>query len=100
MITFKEISIDDLKKDHIEKRGFVIQCPTPVSDDSILSLANKLIATNITKVYPEFVVKLDNRTTLFVYTEDFDTPAFCQKAQMAAQVTGSNYETLYNFLKQ
>jgi hypothetical protein len=100
MITFKDLSLEDLKRDFDNQRGFVIQCPQPCSDDSILSLANKLIATNITKVYPEFVVKLDQLTTLFVYTEDFDTPAFCQKAQMAAQVTGSNYETLYNFLKQ
>ena len=100
MITFKEISLEDLKKDFDNQRGFVIQCPQPCSDDSILSLVNKLISTGITKSYPEFVTKLDNLTCLFIYTDDFDTPAFCQKADIAAQMTGVKYETIYNFLKQ
>jgi len=99
MITFKTLTIEDLKKDYSDRKGFVFQGQTPSSDDSCELLAAVLVQKDITKDQPEFVVKLNDMTFLFVYGDDFDTPKFWQRASGVCQMTNSKVETLYNFLK-
>ena len=50
--------------------------------------------------YPEFVVRLDDVTTAFVYKGSFDGPSFFKQADIATQMGVCKIESLYNVLKK
>jgi hypothetical protein len=95
MITFKTLSIEELKKDYLNRHGFVFQAGTTSSDKAIEHLCNTLIQHNITKELPDFVVRLNDTTTAFVYKDDFDGPSFFQNAMVATQMGVCRIETLH-----
>ncbi len=99
MITFKTLTIEELKRDYINRHGFVFQAGTKSSDKAIEHLCNVLIQHNITKEFPEFVVRLNDTTTAFVYKDDFDGPMFFQKATIATQMGMCQVESLHLVLK-
>ena len=98
MITFKTLSVEELKNGYSTRLGFVFQSGIRSSDNSIEHLCNTLIQHNITNEYPEFVVRLNDTTTAFVYNDNFDGPCFFYYANIATQVGICRVESLYNFL--
>jgi hypothetical protein len=99
MITFKTLSIQELKKDYMDRHGFIFQGGTKSSDKAIEHLCNTLIQHKITQNYPEFVVRLDDLTTVFVFNGSFDGPSFFQQATIATQMGVCKIESLHTFLK-
>ena len=99
MITYKTLTIEDLKRDYLNRHGFFFKGPQKSSDKAIENLCNTLIQHNITKEFPEFVVRLDDLTTVFVYKDDFDAPPFFHKATIATQMGICQVESIYNVLK-
>lgn len=100
MITFKSLTIEELKKDYSINHGFVFVGSTKSSDKAIESLCNTLIQHNITTDYPKFVVRINDTTTAFVYGDNFNSPPFFKYADMATQIGICRVESLYNFLNQ
>jgi hypothetical protein len=99
MITYKDLDINELKKDYLTRHGFVFSSSTNSSDRAILYLCDTLIQHNITKEHPEFVVRLDNVTTAFVYKDDFNAPPFFYYADIMTRTGMCKVEQLYNYLK-
>jgi len=100
MITFKTLSIAELKKDYMDRHGFVFKGSIKSSDKAVEHLCNTLIQHKITDDYPEFVVRLDDTLTAFVYKGSFDGPSFFQKAMVATQMGICQIESLHLFLKK
>lgn len=100
MINYKTLTVQELKKDYSERHGFIFQGPNRSSDKAIEHLCNTLIQHNITKEYPEFVVRLDDLNLVFVYQDDFDAPPFFHKADIATQMGICKIESLSIFLKK
>lgn len=100
MITFKELTIEELKKDYSENHGFIFQGAIKSSDKAFEHLCDILTHHNITKEHPQFLVRLDDKTTAFVYKNDFDAPTFFQKADIATQMGVCVIEPLGLFLKK
>jgi hypothetical protein len=99
VITFKTLTIEELKNGYMTRHGFIFQGSQPSSDKAIEHLCNTLIQHNITKDLPEFVVRLSDTITGFVYKNDFDAPSFFHKATIATQMGICNVESLHLFLK-
>jgi hypothetical protein len=99
MITYRNMDIVELKKDYSETHGFVFQGPIKSSDKAYEHLCDILINHNITKEHPQFLVRLDEVTTAFVYKNDFDAPTFFHKADVATQMGVCVIEPLCLFLK-
>lgn len=104
MIIFKTLTIEELKKDYSTTHGFVFEAPAPSKDSSVELLCRVLIDKNITKEYPQFVVKLENNVTIYVYDQDFDCPNFMAKANPiggrgVGSAVGVKISTLYEYLK-
>jgi hypothetical protein len=97
MINFKNLTLEELKRDYSERRGFVFQSGVVSSNEAIERLCNTLIQHNLTKEYPEVVVQLGT-TTVFVYNE-LDVAAVFQAGLMGMQLGMFKVETLYNALK-
>ncbi len=97
---FKELTVEELRKDYVERKGFVFKADSECSDESIDKLAEAVITKKYSKELPEFVTKLPNHIYVFVYGDDFDTAGFYQRAFFIAGMTGHvQVETLYNALK-
>ena len=99
MITFKTLTKEDLKKDYSTRHGFVFIGPVESSDRAIIHLCDTLIQHKVTKELPEFVVRLDNLTTAFVYRDDFDSPPFFYYADIATRMGICKIDQLCNYLK-
>lgn len=101
MITYKTLTLDDLKKDYSDRHGFIFRGGQPSSDKAIQNLCDTLIQHDITKHLPEFVVRAHNNTTIFVYPsgESFKSGELFQKAQMLMQMGIAKIDTLMVFLK-
>lgn len=98
-LEFKELSLDDLRKDYNTRLGFVFKSKSQPSDGSIENLCNVLINFGVAREFPEFVVRV-NECTVFIYGDDFDSPLFFQRADMAAIFHRSyQVESLINALK-
>ena len=98
MITYKYISLEDLKQNHSHDKGFVFNGGFPSSDESVQKLCDGLIAEKITSSFPEFVVKLDPTIYVFVYGRDFDLPKFLQRSDIVCRMFGFKIDSLFNFL--
>lgn len=99
MITFKELTIDELKADYLNRHGFVFASGIKSSDKAIEHLCNVLIQHNITKELPDFVVRLNDTAIAFVYKDDFDGPTFFQNATVATHMGICKIESLHLVLK-
>ena len=97
MITFKTLTKDELKKDYSTRLGFVFIGPVRSSDKAIENLCNTLVAHGITKEHPEFVVRIDDSITAFVYKDSFDGQHFFQYANVATQMGICRIQSLYEF---
>ena len=100
MITFKTLTKEELKKDYSDRLGFVFRGPVKSSDRAIEHLCDILIKHSITKEYPDFVVRLDDLTTAFVYKDSFSGPTFFQHATIAVQIGVCNIDSIFNYCKQ
>lgn len=102
MITYRTLSLDDLKKDYSDRHGFIFQAGQASSDRAIQDLCNTLIQHNITEHLPEFVIKSNNNTTIYVYPsgESFKSGEFFQKAQMMMHMGVAKVDTLMAFLRE
>lgn len=88
MITFKELTKEDIRKDYLERKGFVFKSVAPSSDESVTKLCDVLITNRVTNVYPEFVAKLEGHIHVFVYGNDFDMPFFLRKSDAIGRFFG------------
>ena len=88
-LVFKTLTLEELKADYSTTHGFVFKANTRSSIESIDNLCATLITKNITKEYPQFIVRLgvDDTTTVFVYANDFDAPTFLHKSNVVSQMT-------------
>ncbi len=99
MITFKTLTVEELKKDYLNRHGFLFFSTVKCSNDSIESLCQVLIDKDITPEYPELVSRIDENHTVFIYNI-FDSPAFILKAYRICQFVGNcRVETLHNYIK-
>lgn len=101
MITYKTLTIDDLKKDYSDRHGFIFQSGQLSSDKADLNLCETLIQHGITDYFPEFVVNANNNVTIYVYPAgiSFKSGEFFNKAQMMMHMGIAKIDTLMGFLK-
>jgi uncharacterized circularly permuted ATP-grasp superfamily protein len=99
MIQFKTLTVEELKKDYIDRHGFVFKGGIRSSDKAIEHLCNTLVQHKITTELPEFVVRLDDTLTAFIYNQVFDGPTFFKHAMVATQMGMCQIESLHLFLK-
>jgi hypothetical protein len=83
----------------MDRHGFIFQGPVKSSDKAIEHLCNILVKHSITTNYPEFVVRLNDLNTVFVYEGSFDGPTFFKRADIATQMGVCKIESLHLFLK-
>ena len=87
MVNYKTLTLEELKKDYSTRHGFVFKSPIRSSDKAIENLCNTLVHHKITNEMPEFVVRLSDSITAFVYVGDsFDAPLFFHSATIAMQI--------------
>lgn len=99
MITYKTLTREELRKDYLTRHGFVFSSDRHSCDRAILDLCDTLVQHNITKEHPDFVVRLDDTTTAFVYKDDFDAPPFFYYADIMARTGMCRVQQLYQYLK-
>jgi len=99
---FKELTVEDIKRDYSTRHGFIFTHPQP-SDRKNWELVEKtLIQAEFTTSNVDFVVVLNPNTFVFVYPEgvSFDTPRFMAMATGFSRMFGWQVETLINFSRQ
>jgi hypothetical protein len=101
MITYKTLSLDDLKRYYSDRHGFIFQSAQQSSEKAIQNLCDTLIQHQITDIQPEFVMNTNN-LTVFVYPENanFESGQFYQKSQMMMQMGIAKVDILKAFLKE
>ena len=85
-LEFKTLTLDELKQDYSTRLGFVFKAKVRSSDEAIENLCNVLISYNVARELPEFVNRVGDNIVVFVYGDDFDSPAFFEYADMAQQM--------------
>lgn len=82
MIPEKFLTVPQLKYSYDTRHGFVFKGSSPSSDRAIEDLCRVLVSKKIAETLPEFIVKLNNLTTAFVYPEGsaFESGAFYKAA--------------------
>lgn len=76
----KDITVDELRTNYLNRKGFLIQSSYPLDDDALLGIA-KMIDSHwiITDGLPEFIARIDNKNVAFVYHTDIVEPIFFQR---------------------
>lgn len=99
---FKELTIEDLKRDYSSRHGFIFTHPNPSDRNNCELVEKALIGTEFTTSNVESVVVLNPNTFVFIYPEgiSFDMPRFMATAGGHGRMFGWQVETLINFLKQ
>lgn len=100
-LVFKSLSVEELKKDYSNTHGFGYQFKDGLTDDQIKSMCDTLIRNDITNEYPQFIVRLNPTSIIFVYGDVFDMPAFMRKADIFNHIRPNVgvIENLYNILR-
>ncbi len=102
-MVFKSLTVPDLKKDYMERHGFIFRGQRKCDSKYCDPVCDALIKDKVTTVRAEFVVKIDEQTYIFVYPEgiSFDAPYFYSKATKMGQMLGGLYrvDTLTHFLQ-
>jgi len=79
--------------------GFVFQSNVRSSEESMQRLCDTIIAKGITSEYPEFVVRINEHTSAFVYLgEDFNAPRFMIYAMIGNQTGYFKVDSLVSVL--
>ena len=83
MIEEKKLSPTDLKKQYGDRKGFAFQGACPSSDDAIERLSNTLLEKQVSNKLPEFFVRINPVTVVFIYPEQcfLDRPLIYQSAK-------------------
>ena len=99
---FKDLTIEDLKRDYSDRHGFIFSHPNPSVKNNCEVVDKALIDAEFTTSNVEFVVVLNPNTFIFVYPKgiSFDMPRFMALATGHSRMFGWQIETLVNFLKQ
>lgn len=69
-MTYKNLSIADLKSLYSTRPGFIFQGNAPSSKESCDKLSNAIKQQKICEYEPDFIVELNPATYVFVYPED------------------------------
>lgn len=99
MIQFKNLTIEELKQSFSDRKGFVFNAQPRSSEEAINRLCEFLIAKEITDELPDFVVRLTDTLTAFVYNDTFDNPAFLRGSMIAMKMGICQVELLSVFLE-
>jgi len=102
LMEFKELTIEELKKDYMGRHGFIFAGQSPSAPEGCDKLCQALINRGITEVMAEFVVQWNPNTFVFVYPEgaSFKSGEFFQAAQKISMMMGFfNIDTLHHFLR-
>ncbi len=110
-VTFKTFTEEELKA-YEGNHGFVFQSKNTISDTSIERMCQDLIdhvtiakgeytqvETRITDEFPQFVQRLDDKTLLFVYGDNFNMPLFLRKADVLNRTGLMKIEAWVNVFK-
>lgn len=100
MINFKSMPPNELWENYNTRLGFVFHGASASSDDSIERLCNTLIQHNITTELPEFIVRFSDSDFAAVYGDNFDSPAFFQRSDIAERLHICKVESLFNASKR
>lgn len=100
-LVFKQLSIEELKKDYHNTHGFGYQAQGGLTDEQIKKMCDTLISSKITNEYPQFIVRLNDSSILFVYCDVFDMPKFMQMAMIFNHMVPNVgvIDNLFNILK-
>jgi hypothetical protein len=102
-MTFRKLTLEELKKDYIGRHGFLFKGNAPCNKDNCLKVSNAIIQKGICAEMPEFVVEFDAQTFFFIYPNDcrFDCPTFIQTCQHLSVITNGCFqiESLSYFLQ-
>ena len=100
MMDFRQLSIQDLKTNYIDRWGFVF-VSQPFDRSKCQLIADTLVQHDITKDQPEFVVDLAPNVVAFIYPVDcdFDGPTLFQKS-LKLRMMGIQVDILKAFLNE
>ena len=110
-VTFKTLTEEELKA-YEGRHGFVLRSKHHIADLSVEKMCQDVIdhvtitkgeytqrETHITDEFPEFVMRLDNTTLLFMYGDYFNMPLFLSKADMLNRTGVMQIESWVNVFK-
>ena len=94
----RQLTIEQLKADYIDRWGFVFRS-APFDIDKCQLITDTLIQHGLTTEQPEFIVELDQNTKVFVYPLDvyLDGPTLFQKS-LGLRPMGIQVDILKAFL--
>jgi hypothetical protein len=102
-MTYRNLTIAELKSLYSTRPGFIFQGNTPSSRSSCEKLSKVIKEQKCCDYEPDFIVELDPATYVFVYPEgaSFKSAAFYEFAQEASMMTAGMYrlDILTAFLK-
>ena len=83
MIEEKKIELAELRSQYGDRKGFVFQGACRSSDEAIERLSKFFLDEQISNKLPEFFVRFNDVTTVFIYPEKcfLDRPFIYQKAK-------------------
>lgn len=81
----EQISLSDAKAQYLESLGFIFASGQRSSVEAIQRLCDTLKNKGVTSNDPKFIGRINGKTTIFVYENDFNMPMFLHKAMIANQ---------------
>lgn len=103
-MTFKTLTIEELKKDYMDRHGFVFNSSNACDNSNCDKVANSILSTGCSDVLPEFVVELSPSSFVFVYPQGcyFQSGRFYNLCKNLTGFTRGLFEvdTLAAYLKE
>ncbi len=95
---FKDLSKDELKS-YSYNHGFVFTSNVKTSDEKISIMCEVLKVRDFTSEYPEFVVRIDELTTAFIYLgDDYHADKFVSRSDLFNRIGIGHISSLLNAL--
>lgn len=88
---FANFTKEEIKNNYLHRHGFVFRASAPCRDENYSLIAHALISKKITDQQPEFIVKINAQTFVFIYAEglSIDMPNFLATCDHLSMITGA-----------
>jgi len=88
---FANLTKEEIKNKYLHRHGFVFRASAPCRDDNCSLITHSLISKKIATEQPEFVVKINAQTFVFIYREELsiDMPNFLAVCDHLSMITGA-----------
>jgi hypothetical protein len=91
IMVFRDVSVQDLKKDYINRHGFFFQVDNTCNKDNCTKVASAIMYRKYCDIMPEFVSQINDKCFAFVYPDgcSFRSGDFFQDCKRLSMVVGN-----------